>query len=481
MPADPPDRNTKILASGLARTIARHTIALGLLILLLAVALVTATTMLERMAERQYVDASSLEKSHEFAISILAHRRNTLLYIAHGDSAYLQDNAALIMVSDSIAAQLAGLSTSPEEDQLVARIGELYAKFRIAAIRDPGLSSSGQQQIINELLGMLERLRAIDTAQLLESRSTSSALNRNIDNATALFLPLCIGLLLVYAYRFWQRIFQPLVRIDDATRRFGAGEVSARAPAGGRDELADLANSFNTMADAIVAREEERRHLLAAVAHDLRSPLTIISGMSDLLPQASPERQRDYLARIALQCRRLDGMTRDLMDSIHVETGDLAIMVKPVDLSAVVRECVADRQALDPDREIALSLPGACCVRGDELRLQRVVSNLLSNASKYSPAQTAIAVALTCVAERALLSVSDKGPGMSAAEQAGLFQPFSRLARTAQHAPGTGLGLYSVRKIIEAHGGVLRLDSHPGSGTTFIVELPRAGDLQAPN
>ncbi|HNW92705.1 MAG TPA: HAMP domain-containing sensor histidine kinase, partial [bacterium] len=295
-----------------------------------------------------------------------------------------------------------------------------------------------------------------------------------IDVVVVTTVPLFALLLLLNAYQFWKQVFDPLAQLDAVTQRLARGEMDARVTVTRQDELGALADTFNTMADALAAREMERQHALAAVAHDLRGPLTIISGLNELLPMSTPAQHKEYHARIAAQCRRLEEMTRDLMETVRIESGKLTVARDQVDVAQVVRETVADLCELHRDREITLAGPNRCPVVGDALRLARVISNLLTNALKYSQPEMPVAVTLTRTATHVRVAIADQGQGMTDDEIKQLFQPFSRLSRTAHSRAGTGLGLYSVHRIVEAHGGRVWLESVPGSGTTAMVELPLA-------
>lgn len=176
----------------------------------------------------------------------------------------------------------------------------------------------------------------------------------------------------------------------------------------------------------------------------------------------------------------MDRMVSDLLDSSRIESGQLELRLDTRDLRDVVLRVVELQQDSRTDRRFVLSVCEAPVpVRCDVLRIEQVLNNLLNNAVKYSPEASDVLVMLSATREFARLSVTDHGAGIPMSDRERIFAPFSRGANVGAIA-GVGLGLSVSRRIVVAHGGTIDVDSTPGAGSTFTVELPLAGVPPAP-
>jgi signal transduction histidine kinase len=160
------------------------------------------------------------------------------------------------------------------------------------------------------------------------------------------------------------------------------------------------------------------------------------------------------------------------MDSVQIETGKISLQVNELELTSLVQEICRIQSQVNRTHRIVFEAGGECRIIGDPRLLERVVTNLMSNAVKYSPPNSAVLLKVWGDDSKAVITVKDEGAGMSKDEIQELFQPFQRLSRTGGLAEGTGLGLFSVKRIVEAHGGAIDVDSAPGAGTTVAVTLP---------
>jgi signal transduction histidine kinase len=229
------------------------------------------------------------------------------------------------------------------------------------------------------------------------------------------------------------------------------------------------------MADAIRDRESDRLTFVATVAHDLKNPLVIVGGAAHLLQtkKVPPDQQDEWLGRILRNSRQMESMVTGLLDGVQSLTGRLHLEREEVDLLQLCTDVVRDWSAVAKPQGHVLRCEGNdnCLVRGDRKRLERVLINLLSNAVKYSPDGSEIVVSIWKQGTSVRLAVTDQGEGMTPEDAERVFQPFTRLEHTRSMASGTGLGLVSVKKIVEAHGGTVRLRSERGNGTTVEVWL----------
>ena len=235
-----------------------------------------------------------------------------------------------------------------------------------------------------------------------------------------------------------------------------------------------------TLTDITQRRRLEvlRRDFVANASHELRTPVAAVRALAETLLTAlpdDPEAGRQFAERIAREAERLDVLARDLLDLSRVERGTLD--VEPVDLVGLAKEVLGGYEDLATERRVRLrSELQQVSMRGDRAQLGLLLSNLLDNALRHTPAKGTVCVRLDAAESRALLQVADTGEGIPARELPRIFERFYRVDKArARQTGGTGLGLAIVRHVAEAHGGTVRVDSELGRGSTFTVALPVAG------
>ena len=241
--------------------------------------------------------------------------------------------------------------------------------------------------------------------------------------------------------------------------------------------VVDNARLYEEALNAARAREE----FLATAAHELRTPLTAIKGYAQLLERRlaqspfDPDQLRATIANLGSRVDRFEAILHDLLDLSRIEDGRLSAHRERCDLVLIVRD-VCDtlrRGPLGAGQSIRLALPEGAPGLWDPGQVGQVVANLVSNALKYGGGGE-VTVTVRLERDDAVLTVRDRGPGMTAEEQAHIFEAFYRAPSMVDRAPGTGLGLYITRRIVEQHGGAITLASAPGEGSTFTVRLPLA-------
>jgi two-component system phosphate regulon sensor histidine kinase PhoR len=236
-----------------------------------------------------------------------------------------------------------------------------------------------------------------------------------------------------------------------------------------------------TLTDITQRRRLEvlRRDFVANASHELKTPVAAVRALAETLLTAlpdDPEAGRRFAERIAREAERLEVLARDLLDLSRVERGTLD--VEPVDLAGLAKEVVGGYADLAEERRILLAteLQPGVSMRGDRAQLGLLLSNLLDNALRHTPAKGTVCVRLDVAESRAVLQVADTGEGIPATELPRVFERFYRVDKArARQTGGTGLGLAIVRHVTEAHGGTVRVDSELARGTTFTVTLPIAG------
>jgi len=213
---------------------------------------------------------------------------------------------------------------------------------------------------------------------------------------------------------------------------------------------------------------------LAQIVHDLKNPLASIALEVELMDARTPSGEHAAsIERIRRNVGYLDRLIYDLMDGCMLSSGKLALRRARCDLGGLLL-AVIDRVVPTPDRHrVMLEVCNPAQVFVDELRIERVVANLLDNALKYTPASAGIVVRLSFELYGVQVSICDAGPGLTPAEKAVVFEPYRRAA-SGRRRPGTGLGLYVSKQIIEAHGGHIGVDSVRGVGARFFFGLPLA-------
>ena len=266
-------------------------------------------------------------------------------------------------------------------------------------------------------------------------------------------------------------------RVAELPLASGEIDLSERVPArltDERTEVGQVGAALNAMLDHVESSLDQRhrseqqvRQFVADASHELRTPLATIAGYTELA-RNRPETTPTALAKVETESARMTGLVEDLLLLARLDAGR-PLEREPVDLSRLLLEAVNDARVVDADRQWRLSLPDApLSVDGDAARLHQVVTNLLTNASKYTPAGTTITV--TGSADG--FTVHDDGPGFSPELAPRAFERFTRGDAARTRAGGAGLGLSLVEAIVAAHGGTVALASSPGD-TTFTVHLPR--------
>ena len=261
------------------------------------------------------------------------------------------------------------------------------------------------------------------------------------------------------AYPIARRLTRRLERLQSQVDELGAGDLRARVDVVGKDEVAELARSFNRAAERIERLVTSQRDLLASASHELRSPLARIRVAIELLAADDRPELRDGVSR---DIAELDELIGELLLASRLDSALELVRCEDVDLLAVVAEEAARAGAEVRGEPVSL--------RGDARMLRRLVRNLIENARRYASGSQ-IEVSLAPRDGGVCLRVEDRGPGVPIAERERVFEPFYRLPGAAESGEGAGLGLALVRQIARHHGGDARCLPREGGGTCFEVDL----------
>jgi signal transduction histidine kinase len=262
----------------------------------------------------------------------------------------------------------------------------------------------------------------------------------------------------------------------------GEGRRDVRTGVTGRDELARLAADVDAMVARLDGEERARRDLIAAVSHDLRTPITALRLLADAIDDGlvDAEDRRDYAARIGTHVRALGALIDDLFELTRLESGQLTWTMEQVRLDALLNEAVeamrptADAEAVTMTAELA---PALAAAHGNPDKLQRVLFNLIQNAIHHTPPDGSVTVRAESVGDAVEIEVADTGLGIAGEHRQRVFEPFYR-ADGARTAGGAGLGLAVSRAIVEAHGGSIWLeDAIVGTRVRFRLPAGSAAPL----
>jgi len=281
----------------------------------------------------------------------------------------------------------------------------------------------------------------------------------------------------VVAWLLARGMLVPVKRLAGATRQLADGDYQTRVASTRSDELGALIDDFNRLGNALEKHESGRRNFMADVSHELRTPLSVLRGELEALEDGVRPFTRATLQSLQAEVATLSQLVTDLHDLSLADVGGLAYRFENIDLG----KCVADTLQAFHERFAARSiavdaeLPRGVAVRADEVRLARVVSNLLENAARYAHAGARVAVSLRREDNKALLVVEDSGPGVASELLPRLFERFYRVESSRNREQGgSGLGLAICRSVVEAHGGSIAALPSPLGGLRLEVRIPLA-------
>jgi signal transduction histidine kinase len=302
-----------------------------------------------------------------------------------------------------------------------------------------------------------------------------------------LLLVACAVFSVTFGAAVADRMTMAVEHLSAGAREVAQGNFATRVEVASNDELADLAQSFNEMvahvnhaAEMRDRSEASRRELVAAVSHDLRTPLTAIRAMLEALSDGvvdDPATVRRYHETMRAQVEHLSRLIDDLFELSQLDAGGLRLDLRSVELGSIVADAVESfaMSAGTRDTGLRLDLARPVLVSAEPVKIARVVNNLIENAIRFAPAGSAVEVSVSQVGEYARVSVRDRGEGIDSADLPYLFDRFYRGEKSrSREYGGAGLGLAIARGIVEAHGGAVDARNDVGGGAVVSFSLPVA-------
>ena len=367
----------------------------------------------------------------------------------------------------------------------------------------------GIDQQLNELI---EVAVADETAEVLRIDADASKLLTRLERISQIHAALAILTTLALVILLVRGLRAPLAELLRGTGKLAEGDLSHRITVSGRDEFAELGQSFNAMAADLQAHQkalqdahanletiveerteelrqaneslrkidETRRAFFADISHELRTPLTVIRGEGEISLRGKNKRIVEYkrsIERIVEQAKHLSVLVNDLLFIARQGAGAARLNLQPIDLGNLVEKVCGDAKVIAYDKAIDIALANGSAghemVQGDPARLRQMLMVLLDNAVRYSKSKGAIEVKVGRSNGEVTVSVADRGVGIPPEEIEGVFERFRRGGNASDmNEEGLGLGLPLAKAIVEAHKGRIRMESRVGEGTTVTIALP---------
>jgi signal transduction histidine kinase len=325
--------------------------------------------------------------------------------------------------------------------------------------------------------------------------------NTTLLNTIIVFVALTAVMVGVIYFTLYRIAISPMNRLKTTAQQMTSGQYDQRIPVTGRDELGQLAHTFNEMAGAVqqreaslrAAREQAERSdqvksaFLASMSHELRTPLNAVINFTTFVIDGDTgpinEEQSELLTEVVTSARHLLDLINDVLDMSKIEAGSLKLFVEDnISVNAIVDSVTSTARSLIGGKPIRIKTdtnPDLPLIAGDRQRILQILLNIMSNACKFTD-EGEIVVTAKQRNDEVVVAVSDTGPGIAPEDRALVFEAFKQTKSGLQSGGGTGLGMPIAKSLAEAHGGRLWLESVPGKGSTFYVALPIKSDELVP-
>lgn len=370
-------------------------------------------------------------------------------------------------------------------------IGQDYISSNVPVDIVSKLAYEGEQTISGDLDGVFEAKHLVHAVPFFDSDegfvgaifvcSPSQGIDQLIETMIKTIIMSCLWVMLaalLAVYFISEKIIDPLKQMSNAAKKFAAGKFDVRVPVKGRDEVAELALAFNNMASNLANLEDMRRTFLANVSHDLRTPMTTISGFIDGIIDGAipPEKHEYYLDVIRTEIRRLSRLVISLLDITRIQAGERKFNKTAFDICEMARlilisfEQKLDQKKLDVEFECTKD---NMVVYADRDAIYQIFYNICDNAVKFSREGGKYKISITARDKKVYVSVFDEGVGIPSEELPFVFERFYKSDKSrGLDKTGVGLGLYIAKTIIDAHDEEIWVKSVYGENCEFVFTLP---------
>jgi signal transduction histidine kinase len=325
-----------------------------------------------------------------------------------------------------------------------------------------------RRMVLYAVLGTIALIAIGITIGVIVSGGTGR--NHNGPHPGSLLLLIPLGVILFFVIRALRQTARPIEVLMNATDRVARGDYSVRIKPTGSDDVFTMMAAFNGMTARLQANDEQRRLLLADIAHELRNPLAIIRGNVEGMIDGIYPRDEEHLALLVNETMQMSRLLDDLQLLSRAETGTLPLVRADVDFGALLNDIGQSFQVRAREKEItlAVSILRSQTVWIDPIRIRQVVSNILANSIRHTPKGGQIDLVGTIGAYGIVITVIDNGEGIDPALIEHIFDRFTKAADSG----GSGLGLAIARQLVEAHGGTIAASNNVRGGTTVRILLP---------
>ncbi len=373
-------------------------------------------------------------------------------------------------------------------------VGDTNGQWLGNSVQSVGLSKPANIVVSGQDVGKLYLLSAgmvvvqfIPPVGAISGQTPSSPEQRFLNHVnTSLVIAGVVGAAVaIFLGLFLTRQFtKPIRALKKGAARIAGGDLAYRVEVNSRDEFGELANSFNSMAASLDSSEQSRRRLFADIAHELRTPLSVIGGTVDAMLDGVYKPSTDNLNSIKEETEVLTRLVAELRDLSLAESGHLKLEIEPTNLAELVQRRVSQAEVIARGKNITLNTniaDGLPEIEADGRRIEQVVANLLDNAFNHTPSGGTVTVAASADTDGVMVSVADTGEGIPAEHLPYIFERFYRVddARSRKTG-GAGLGLAIAKQMVELHGGKIWVESEVGKGSKFYFTLPEKRQKSVP-
>lgn len=448
---------------------------LGGMLLVTGLVLAVITDLLERSSRELGESLESLRVSQGMQVELTTHIRS--MVFAEGTGGYVPGVVPIELRLRRLLNEAGQhVNVGPAEQAQVDRVRAAIAAYLEAAHAAAATPASPRERLaavgpsFNGAFDALDALVWLNTDAARRWRERATIYNEVANIISLVVIALAALAVIALLRGLSGQLLRPLSDLHRAVVDFAGGDEASRAPVRGVREVRELARTFDETADALVRFRHGHTAFQLGLAQELRDPLTVIKLRLRAPPSCDPSATRQAVEE---QVQRMDRILRDVIDAALIGAGKLEIAPERRDLRPLVEKVAGEFRALAPDRPIEVRAPQAPVeARCDAARVEHVLRNLMSNALKYSAPESPVLVELGAEGDRATIAVTDHGIGIRPEELPRLFEPFHRTGVSGGYVSGAGLGLAATKRIVEAHGGAITVESEAGRGSIFRVSLP---------